>query len=177
MMKSRFCARFVSGLAITGLAITLSPFVVLAESASEAAIAPDSPVKTENSTASTDSTGSTDSTDNRRVYTLNGATITWDLEKQKMQPPNEEQTARLAQAFAEWMDAKMTAGGKVPAPATEVKVETLGNGMKRAQLPFDLMNAALVRVDAEGHLETDCQEAQQVHGLREASAAVTAEEK
>lgn len=91
-----------------------------------------------------------------RVYVLNGATITWDLEGRRFRPPTADEAAALARQFREWMEAKM-GGGELP-PVKEILAEELPNGMRRARLPVQMMNAALVSVGPEGELAGICAE-------------------
>lgn len=90
-----------------------------------------------------------------RVYVMNGVTISWDLDRKQMREPTAQQAAQLAEQFRAWMEAKMGSDAGLPL-ATEVEVETLPNGVKRARLPAYLMNAVLVRVDDDGHLVEQC---------------------
>lgn len=91
-----------------------------------------------------------------RVYVINGATISWDLDNQRFRPPSAAQAAVLAREFREWMDAKLS-DGKLP-DAKDVVMEKLPNGYLRSRLPIQTMNAAMVSVDADGELAGMCTE-------------------
>lgn len=91
-----------------------------------------------------------------RVYVLNGATITWDLDRQRFRPPTAAEAASLAQQFREWTEAKL---GNGEAPFTkEVVVEELAGGMRRARVPIYLMNATTVSVGPDGEMAPMCTE-------------------
>lgn len=113
-----------------------------------------------------------------RVYVVNGATITWDLENKQYRKPNKAQAAELAEQFSAWMEAKLAKDGKTLATAGDVEVETLPNGMKMAQLPVSLMSVSMVQVNSEGHFEQVCTEAHETSALEatETVAVAVAEE-
>lgn len=82
-----------------------------------------------------------------RVYVLDGATISWDLDRRRFHPPTARQASRLAEELRRWLDAKQ-AGGEGRFATKEIEVETLPGGVKRARLPLSLMSFAVV--DGEG---------------------------
>lgn len=94
-----------------------------------------------------------------RVYTLSGATISWDLARGRVTEPSAAQAARLAESMREWMDARLAAGDSTLPFSKEIEVETLANGLKRARLPIHLMNLSRVHVDSEGTLVQSCSDA------------------
>jgi hypothetical protein len=122
-----------------------------------------------------DDAGTPDPAD--RVYVLDGATISWDLDRRRFHPPTARQTSRLAEELRLWMEAKQ-AGGEGPFAAEEITVETLPGGVKRARLPLRLMSFAVAGGEDAGHGANLCAD-----GLAAAEtalnrpAALAAEEK
>lgn len=92
-----------------------------------------------------------------RVYVMNGATISWDLDRQRFHPPTAEQAARIAEELQRWISANLE-GGEEPPSVKDLPVETLKGGVKKARLPLYLMNAAMVRVGSGGELAGICAE-------------------
>ena len=97
-------------------------------------------------------------TGTERVYLMNGATITWDLEQKRFRPPTAEQAANLAEQFRAWAEARLADEGAALPFTKEIVVEELPDGMKKARLPIQMLNAAMVRIGAEGELAGMCSE-------------------
>lgn len=136
------------------LGITLLVVAVVPGLAS-VAFAGDPPVPAD--AATDDKPASEKATEADRVYVLNGATISWDLDRSQFRPPTAAQARVLAQRFREWTEARIDGGGGAPF-TKEVVIEELGGGRRRARLPIHLMNATAVSVGPEGEFVGMCTE-------------------
>lgn len=114
-----------------------------------------------------------------RTATVNGVTVTWDLDSRRFRSPSAAEAARIAEEFNRMMAERFAHGKGALAPAGgEAEVRTLPSGAKAARLPVHLLNASLVRVEADGRPRNLCVDSPVQAGTAlNAPAALPVEEK